>query len=85
MTDDLDPYTPIDCAQHSRYELAVMHRRMLQLAWFDTDGHAHIARVTPLDLETINHEEFLIVQDKDGVMHQIRLDRIDHSDIDEVV
>jgi transcriptional antiterminator Rof (Rho-off) len=53
MTDNHDPYEPIACGQHSRYELAVMHRVELQLAWRDESGGAHISKVIPTDLITI--------------------------------
>lgn len=85
MTDEHDPYEPIACGQHSRYELAVMHRTELQIAWRDADNGAHIGKVTPLDLKVEDHEEFLIAQTGDGVTHKIRLDKIEHSDVDEVV
>ena len=85
MTDNHDPYEPIACGQHSRYELAVMHRVELQLAWRDEDGGAHIGKVIPTDIKTIDGEEFLIAQSSDGTLHEIRLDKIEHSDVDEVV
>lgn len=85
MTDDHDPYEPIACGQHSRYELAVMHRVELQLAWRDENGGAHISKVTPTDIKTVNGEEFLIAQSPDGVTYEIRLDKIEHSDVDEAV
>jgi len=84
MTDNHESYTPIACGQHSQYELAIMHRVMLQLCWRDEHGQAHIGKVMPLDLKTENHKEYLIAQTNDGALHQIRLDRIEHSDVDEV-
>ena len=84
MTDNNDAYTPIDCGQHSHYELAIMHRLMLQLVWRDEAGQPHIGRFMPLDLKTEHHQEFLVAQSNDGVMHQIRLDKIEQSDVDQV-
>ncbi len=71
MTD----YQPIACALHSEYELAIMHRQKLKLKWHDDTGAIHSATVLPLDLQTKNHEEFLLVA-YDGKQESIRLDRI---------
>ena len=72
MTD----YRPIDCGLHSQYELAILQRRELKLRWCDVEGSIHIESVTPVDLLTRNHEEFMVVSDKHGMEHEIRLDRI---------
>lgn len=85
MTDNNDTYTPIDCGLHSEYELAIMHRIMLQLAWREECGQQRIGNVMPLDLKTEQHQEFLIARTNDGELHQIRLDRIDRSDVSEAV
>lgn len=68
-------YKPISCARHSEYELAIMHRQTMQLRWHDASGAVHSATVVPLDLQTRNHEEFLVVA-YDGEQESIRLDRI---------
>ncbi len=68
-------YQPIACALHSEYELAIMHRQKLQLKWHDAAGVTHSAIVLPLDLQTKNREEFLLVA-YDGRHESIRLDRI---------
>jgi transcriptional antiterminator Rof (Rho-off) len=85
MTDEHNSYTPISCGQHSRYELAVLRCVELQLAWRNETGSMHICRVIPLDLITDNHEEYLLVKTPDGVKYRIRLDYIEHSDVDEVI
>lgn len=77
MTD----YVPIDCALHSDYELAIMRRRQLRLTWHDDDGITHIKTVTPTDLRTQNHEEFMDVTDTQGNDYSIRLDRIQKHEI----
>ena len=77
MTD----YVPIDCAVHSEYELAIMHRQRLRLTWQGDAGIIHIRFVTPTDLRTLNHEEFMDVTDEQGDSHSIRLDRIQHHEI----
>ncbi len=70
MTD----YTPIPCSQYDRYEVAVMHRRRLQLTWH-ADNIVYRRIVEPIDLQTRNSEEFLICR-KDGKTFSIRLDQI---------
>jgi Rho-binding antiterminator len=72
MTD----YTPIDCGLHSEYELAIMRRQSLRLAWNDARGTPHIGVYRPLDLHTRDGEEFMVVADADGTESQIRLDYI---------
>jgi transcriptional antiterminator Rof (Rho-off) len=71
MTD----YKPVSCALHSEYELAIIQRRKIKLAWCDEAGAQYDAVVLPLDLETRNHEEFLLI-DHDGVSKSVRLDWI---------
>ena len=85
MTEHDDAYTPISCGQHSLYELAIMQRVMLLLTWRSENGQSHIGKLMPLDLKTQDQQEFLIAQSNDGGMHQIRLDRIIHSDINEAL
>jgi Rho-binding antiterminator len=77
MTD----YVPIDCAVHSGYELAIMHRRRLRLTWLGDGGITHIMTVIPTDLRTMNHEEFMDATDVQGNRHSIRLDRIQHHEV----
>ena len=67
MTEPLnqDPYSPIACARYSEYEIAILHRQKLHLRWHE--GNVHYDQVVlPLDLKTINHEEFLICRDSAG-------------------
>lgn len=70
-----DGYVPISCDIHSALELAVMHRQPLHLRWHDgnvwRDGV-----VTPLDIQTRHHEEFLVCRLASGERLDIRLDRL---------
>jgi len=77
MTD----YVPIDCAVHSGYELAIMHRQRLRLTWRGDNGVTHVMTVIPTDLRTTNHEEFMDATDVQGNRHSIRLDHIKHHEI----
>ena len=73
MTTD---YTPIDCGSYSEYELAIMHRAKLRLAWHDTAGEAHIGVVTPTDLRTRDGAEYMLATGAHGERFEIRLDLI---------
>jgi Rho-binding antiterminator len=70
-------YRPIACERHSEYELAIVQRRRGRLVWAENNVTYNQA-VLPLDLETVNHEEFLICRLETGERRRIRLDRI-HS------
>lgn len=52
-----------------------MHRESLRLAWRDEQGE-HLATVHPLDLQTRDHQEFLLARVIDGGELELRLDRI---------
>lgn len=75
MTEPLPPYRPIDCALHSRYELAAMHRQPLHIRWRDQHGDRQ-ARLTPLDLQVRDGAEYLLARAAGGAVCRIRLDRI---------
>ncbi|HHQ41082.1 MAG TPA: transcriptional antiterminator, Rof [Chromatiales bacterium] len=75
-----DRYRPIPCELHSRYELAVLRRRALTLAWRDPAGATHLERVLPLDVRTRAGAEYLLVRRADGRELEVRLDRILHAE-----
>lgn len=77
MTEPLNqnPYSPIACERYSEYEVAILHRQKLHLRWHEGNVH-HDHVVLPLDLKTVNHEEFLICRDSTDNTLSIRLDRI---------
>ena len=85
MTDDLDPYTPITCGLHSEYELAIMRRVSLRLGWRDAYGQQHIGNVLPLDLYARRQVEYLMARATDGQQHEIRLDKINRSNVREAI
>ncbi len=72
----MSDYRPIPCGLYSEYEVAILHRTPLQLQWCDEEGRHHSDSVTPLDLQTRNHCEYLIAEGSDGGTLEIRLDRI---------
>lgn len=77
MTEPLnqDLYSPIACARHSEYEVAILRRQKLHLRWREDNVH-YDQVVLPLDLKTLNHEEFLVFRGRQGQTLNIRLDRI---------
>lgn len=78
-----DIYKPIECGLHSEYELAIMHGRTLKLKWQDENGKYHYEHLIPVDIKTRNQQEFLIANDTNDVIYEIRLDRIILSDVRE--
>lgn len=68
-------YRPVACDLHSQYELAIVQRRKLQLTWSE-DNVTYNQAVFPTDLQTVNHEEFLVCRLDSGEPRRIRLDRI---------
>lgn len=70
------PYIPIDCALHDEYEIAVMHKKSLQIKWLDENGQQHTEKVLPKDVLVKNKEEFLVANTSDNREICIRLDRI---------
>ncbi|MBI1423628.1 MAG: transcriptional antiterminator, Rof [Gammaproteobacteria bacterium] len=85
MTDDIEPYKPIACGLYSEYELAIMRRIHLRLGWVDAQGQQYIGNVLPLDLQTRERVEYLLVRAIDGARHEIRLDKIISSNVREAV
>jgi Rho-binding antiterminator len=77
MTTD---YTPIDCGLYSQFELAVMRGDRLRICWRKRSGETHIETLRPRDLQTRNHEEFLIAEDRFGRRRALRLDYIFKSE-----
>ncbi len=75
MNKDEGEYQPVSCTAYSAYELAIMHRQALRLAWQEPPGEHHIGVLMPLDLETCRGEEFLIARSGGRVL-RLRLDRI---------
>ena len=69
-------YTPIDCAQYCRFELAIMHRQRLRIAWRAEDGCSHLDTLLPINLNTRNHVEYLLGRTPQGQDLELRLDRI---------
>ena len=78
-TSDNSDYTPIDCEQYSRYELAIMHRQRMRVAWRDWDGHIHLEALSPINLCSHNRAEFLLAKNRFGRIVELRLDRIMHA------
>lgn len=71
-----DLYSPIACSLHDEYEIAIMHKKHLQIKWVDDANLHHIEVVLPTDILVKNKEEFLLALTKSGEEVCIRLDRI---------
>jgi len=68
--------TPIGCGLHSKYELAILHGKRLHISWVQPDGQLRVEVLKPRDLQTRNHEEYLIAEQHDGQQLELRLDYI---------
>lgn len=69
-------YIPIACALHDRYEIAIMRKTRIEIAWIDEAGRACQGAVMPQDIVVKNSEEFLLFFDMQGNESLIRLDHI---------
>ena len=70
------PYQPVSCDLHSQYELAIMHKNRLCLTWLENGEAATKTGVTPVDVQTKNKAEYLIVKTAEQDELVIRLDQI---------
>ncbi len=69
-------YTPVSCDIYSRYELAILRRQWLRLAWSGPGGTPRLERLQPRDLVTRRGAEYLVARSRSGVTRVMRLDRI---------
>ena len=68
-------YRPVSCARYAELELSILHGNQLCLVW--RQGNVlYYRRVSPYDLRTCNHEEFLLCRSHVGENLKIRLDCI---------
>lgn len=72
MTD----YHPVACRTYAELEVSILHQVNLRVSWRTVDGQRRLGSLTPLDLFTRNHEEFLVAETSEGLRLEIRLDRI---------
>ena len=70
MTD----YIPVDCGLYSEYELAILHGGRYRVFWCTPAGQLHMEVLKPCDLQSRNHEEFLIAENLNGQQRLLRLD-----------
>ncbi len=70
------PYKPIACSLHDEYEIAIMHKKRLNIKWSGDNEKQHSAIVLPKDILVKNKEEFLIANTHDNEELHIRLDKI---------
>ncbi|MFQ6022546.1 MAG: hypothetical protein ACE5NW_07490 [Acidiferrobacterales bacterium] len=73
-------YVPLACTLYDRYEVAIVHRRRLQLVW-RVGNIAYRRAVKPLNLQRQNGEEFLICRTGGDALFSIRLDRISRAEV----
>ena len=70
-------YRPVSCQQHSKYELAIMHKQRLSIRWQDENGALHTEMLLPIDVKTENGAEYLLLKRQpDDEQIKLRLDKI---------
>lgn len=69
-------YKPVDCDLYSRYELAILRRQRLRLAWYDHNGQCHLQAVQPLNLRSRARSEYMLARTASGHIVELRLDQI---------
>lgn len=73
-----DVYQPIPCVQHERLEFAALRGIPLWLHYLAEDGREHEASVMPLNVQTRQSGEWLIMRYADGSTGELRLDQLQH-------
>jgi len=71
----MDPYEPVACHLHDLYEIAIMGGQRLQICWHNGKTRRNEA-FRPLDLQTADSAEWLLVENNRGGRLRIRLDWI---------
>ncbi|MBC8519343.1 MAG: transcriptional antiterminator, Rof [Gammaproteobacteria bacterium] len=69
-------YTPVSCAIHSEYELAIMRRTPTRICWTGESGESRDELLNLTDLNTRSDGEYLSATTVDGENLEIRLDQI---------
>jgi len=72
----MSDYQPVSCEFYARFEHWIIRRQSLRVAWQDPQVVSHLEHLRPLDLQTRNHEEFLVARRRSGERIELRLDRI---------
>lgn len=69
-------YQPIACSLHDEYEIAIMHKKPVLIAWLDDKGKRHKEVVLAQDILVKDKEEFLVAKTQDSRELCLRLDKI---------
>ena len=69
-------YKPIACSLHDEYEIAIMHKKHLNIKWLDDNAEQHSEKVLAKDILVKDKEEFLVAETQDNRELCIRLDKI---------
>ena len=69
-------YKPIACSLHDEYEIAIMHKKHMNIKWSDDGGEEHADKVLPKDIQVKDKAEFLVANTRDNKELCIRLDKI---------
>ena len=70
----MSDYKPVDCGFHSELEVAIMHGSTLQVRYHQPGQPVQEQQIKPIDLQTRQHEEYLIFENQQGKRDELRLD-----------
>ena len=70
----MSDYKPVDCGFHSELEVAIMHGSTLKVRYHQPNQPAQELLIKPIDLQTRQHEEYLIFENQQGNRNELRLD-----------
>jgi Rho-binding antiterminator len=73
-----DTYQPIACAQHERLEFAVLRRIPLWLRYQAEAGQQLEELILPLDVQTRQTGEWLVLRYANGNTGELRLDQLQY-------
>ena len=59
-------YEPIACDVYASYELAIMRRQCMRVAWRAPRGDRRVETLRPVDLRTRRGAEYMLVDDRLG-------------------
>lgn len=69
-------YEPIACSLHDEYEIAIMHKKHINIKWSGDGGEEYTDKVLPKDIQVKDKAEFLVAKNRDNKELCIRLDKI---------
>lgn len=74
-------YRPVPCSVYSKYELSILSRQRIRVAWRAPRERSRIETLRPYDLRTRRGAEYLVARNLLGQIRVLRLDRIRSAEV----